>query len=79
MQAHKIVPREEWLAARKAHLIHEKEATRQLDRLAAERRNLPWVKVEKVRVTLEREASGAMMRQQTTAVFLWISMPAQAG
>lgn len=47
MQTHRIVSREEWLAARKAHLIHEKEATRQLDRLAAERRNLPWVKVEK--------------------------------
>jgi predicted dithiol-disulfide oxidoreductase (DUF899 family) len=47
MQRHKIVSREEWLAARQAHLVHEKELTRQTDRLAAERRELPWVKVDK--------------------------------
>ncbi len=42
-----IVAREEWLAARKRHLEHEKEATRTLDRLRAERRALPWVKIDK--------------------------------
>ena len=42
-----IVSREEWTAARKAHLAHEKELTRARDRLSAERRELPWVKVEK--------------------------------
>jgi len=47
MQKHKVVSREEWLAARKAHLIHEKELTRWNDKLAAERRELPWVKVDK--------------------------------
>jgi predicted dithiol-disulfide oxidoreductase (DUF899 family) len=47
MQPHKIVSREEWTAARKAHLVHEKELTRARDRLAAERRDLPWVKLEK--------------------------------
>ena len=47
MQPHKIVSREEWTAARKAHLAHEKELTRARDRLSAERRELPWVKVEK--------------------------------
>jgi predicted dithiol-disulfide oxidoreductase (DUF899 family) len=47
MQQHKIVSREDWLAARKAHLVREKELTRQNDRLAAERRELPWVKVDK--------------------------------
>lgn len=47
MQKHKVVSREEWLAARKAHLIHEKELTRRNDKLAAERRELPWVKVDK--------------------------------
>jgi predicted dithiol-disulfide oxidoreductase (DUF899 family) len=46
MQPHKIVSREEWTAARKAHLAHEKEFTRARDRLSAERRELPWVKVE---------------------------------
>lgn len=44
---HQIVSREEWLAARKVHLAHEKDVTRRLDRLAEERRALPWVKVEK--------------------------------
>lgn len=42
-----IVSHEEWLSARKAHLQHEKEVTKELDRLHAERRRLPMVKVEK--------------------------------
>ena len=44
---HRIVSRDEWLAARKAHLTKEKELTRLRDQLSAERRELPWVKVEK--------------------------------
>ena len=47
MQPHKVVSREEWVAARKAHLANEKELTRLRDKLSAERRELPWVKVEK--------------------------------
>jgi predicted dithiol-disulfide oxidoreductase (DUF899 family) len=47
MQPHKIVSREEWTAARQALLTHEKQLTRARDRLSAERRELPWVKVEK--------------------------------
>jgi predicted dithiol-disulfide oxidoreductase (DUF899 family) len=43
----KIVSRDEWLAARKKLLKKEKELTHQKDALAAERRQLPWVKVEK--------------------------------
>ena len=46
MQDHKVVSREEWLAARKEHLAKEKEFTRLRDQLGAERRELPWVKVE---------------------------------
>jgi predicted dithiol-disulfide oxidoreductase (DUF899 family) len=42
-----IVSREEWLAARKAHLKNEKALTRMRDLVAAERRSLPWVKIEK--------------------------------
>jgi predicted dithiol-disulfide oxidoreductase (DUF899 family) len=42
-----IVTQNEWLPARKAHLEHEKEITRQFDRLRAERRRLPMVKIEK--------------------------------
>jgi predicted dithiol-disulfide oxidoreductase (DUF899 family) len=44
---HKIVSRDEWLAARKAHLKNEKALTRMRDLVSAERRALPWVKVEK--------------------------------
>lgn len=42
-----IVSRAEWIAARKQLLAQEKEMTRLRDRLSAERRKLPWVKVEK--------------------------------
>lgn len=41
-----IVSREEWLAARKALLAHEREVTHLRDRVNAERRALPWVRVE---------------------------------
>jgi predicted dithiol-disulfide oxidoreductase (DUF899 family) len=44
---HQVVSREEWLAARKRLLSKEKELTRLRDRLSAERRELPWVKVDK--------------------------------
>jgi predicted dithiol-disulfide oxidoreductase (DUF899 family) len=44
---HKIGTREQWLAARKQLLAKEKELTHARDALAAERRALPWVKVEK--------------------------------
>ncbi len=43
----KIGSRAEWLAARKKLLAREKQLTRERDAIAAERRNLPWVKVEK--------------------------------
>ena len=45
---HKVVSKEEWLEARKAHLAKEKEFTRQRDELSRQRRELPWVKVEKI-------------------------------
>ena len=47
MQHHPVVSREEWLAARKALLAKEKEATHLRDKINAERLALPWVKVEK--------------------------------
>jgi predicted dithiol-disulfide oxidoreductase (DUF899 family) len=47
MQTHKIVSRQDWIAARTALLAKEKEMTQLRDRLAEERRALPWVKVEK--------------------------------
>ncbi len=47
MTQHTVGTREEWLAARKALLEREKELTRRSDELARERRELPWVAVEK--------------------------------
>lgn len=44
---HKVVSRDEWLAAGKAHLVKEKALIKARDKLSAERRALPWVKVEK--------------------------------
>ncbi|PWE58122.1 DUF899 domain-containing protein [Metarhizobium album] len=44
---HPVVSREEWLEARRALLVQEKEATRQRDRLNEARLALPWVKVDK--------------------------------
>jgi predicted dithiol-disulfide oxidoreductase (DUF899 family) len=43
----RIVSRAEWLAARKALLVKEKEASRARDALSAERRKLPMVRIEK--------------------------------
>lgn len=43
---HAIVSREDWLAARTALLAKELEMTHALDALRAERRQLPWVKIE---------------------------------
>ena len=50
MQTHRIGSHDEWLAARKAHLTKEKELTSLRDKLNAERRELPWVRVEKTYV-----------------------------
>ena len=47
MRHNPIVSQDEWLAARKRHLTREKEFTRLRDQLSAERRELPWVRVEK--------------------------------
>ena len=43
----RVVTRDEWLAARRDHLQREKELTRLRDRVSAERRELPWVLIEK--------------------------------
>jgi len=44
---HKVVSRNEWLEARLAHLAAEKELTRKSDELSRQRRELPWVQVDK--------------------------------
>jgi len=47
MKSHKIVSATEWVAARKRLLAKEKEFTRLRDDLSRERRELPWVRVDK--------------------------------
>jgi predicted dithiol-disulfide oxidoreductase (DUF899 family) len=74
---HRVVSREEWLDARQQHLLKEKELTRQRDRLSAERRELPWVRVDKQyvfetpagRKTLEQLFDGR--RQLIVYHFMW--------
>src|SRR3546814_279305 len=44
---HPVVPAEQWLAQRKALLAREKELTHLYDKVAEERRALPWTRVEK--------------------------------
>ena len=47
MTDHQVVSREDWAAAREELLAREKEHTRLGDELAGQRRELPWVRVEK--------------------------------
>jgi len=47
LKNHPVVSREEWLSARTAFLAKEKEFTRLRDELSQQRRELPWVKVDK--------------------------------
>jgi predicted dithiol-disulfide oxidoreductase (DUF899 family) len=44
---HPVVSQSEWIAARKRFLAREKDFTRQRDELSAQRRALPWVRVDK--------------------------------
>ena len=47
LKTHPIVAPEEWEAARQQLLVKEKELTRARDAVAAQRRRMPWVAVEK--------------------------------
>ena len=47
MTDHTVISREEWQAARDELLQREKEHTRMADELARQRRELPWVAIEK--------------------------------
>jgi predicted dithiol-disulfide oxidoreductase (DUF899 family) len=47
MTDHKVVDRKEWQAARDELLVREKEHTRLGDELARQRRELPWVAIDK--------------------------------
>jgi len=57
MTAHRAGTREEWLRAREELLRREKELTRLGDDVARQRRELPWVRVEKEYVFETEEGS----------------------
>ena len=59
MQNHKVVSREEWLVARKELLIKEKEFTRLRDQLSQQRRDLPWVQIDKESMLSQRSQKRA--------------------
>lgn len=46
LEKHRVVSRQEWIKARKAHLAKEKAFTRQRDELTRATRELPWVRVD---------------------------------
>ncbi len=55
-----VVNEAEWRAARQALLVREKELTHAMEKLHAERRELPWVRVDKD-YTLEGPAGAASL------------------
>jgi predicted dithiol-disulfide oxidoreductase (DUF899 family) len=56
-----VVSRDEWLAARTGLLAREKELTRLRDRLSADRRRLPMVRVEKEYVFVGPEGEATLL------------------
>ena len=65
----RIVSEEEWLEARKELLVEEKELTRQCDRVALKRRQLPWVKVEKEYVFRKQKEDGSIEEKNLLDLF----------
>ena len=47
MTTHEVVSKDEWVEARKRLLAKEKEFTRMREQLSAERRALPWMRIDK--------------------------------
>ena len=47
MEKPSVVSQDQWTAARKELLEKEKELTRLRDEVSRERRNLPWVRIDK--------------------------------
>ncbi len=45
MSDHDVVNRDDWMAARRALLVDEKQYTKESDRMSSKRQSLPWLKV----------------------------------
>ena len=72
MQPNQLASQEEWLAARRALLIKEKAHMRAGDALAAERRSLPWLKIEKT-YTFDTPNGPRTYRRRMQWDFDWVS------
>jgi predicted dithiol-disulfide oxidoreductase (DUF899 family) len=64
MESHRVVSRDDWIEERKVLLAREKEFTRLRDQLSQERRDLPWVRVDK-----EYVFDGAAGKQTLSELF----------
>jgi hypothetical protein len=71
MTEHRTGTREEWQAARDELLTREKEHTRMGDELARERRELPWVRVEKEYRFDADDGTRALASSSTAAPSCW--------
>jgi predicted dithiol-disulfide oxidoreductase (DUF899 family) len=71
MTDHKIGSRAEWQAAREVLLRREKEHTRMGDDLARQRRELPWVPVERD-YRFETDAWAPKGRDESDSSEFWI-------
>ena len=68
MTEHKVVSREEWASSRDELLAREKEHTRLGDELARQRRELPWVRVEREYVFDTDDGPRPLAESSTAAV-----------
>jgi hypothetical protein len=66
MKTPPIVTTQEWEAARQQLLVKEKELTRARDALAAERRRMPWLAVEKDYEFGGPEATASLLDSEST-------------
>ena len=65
---HPVVSRQQWLAERKKLIAREKELTRLGDQVAAERRALPWVRMDK-EYLFDTPRGRRLLRRRPTATF----------
>ncbi|MEY2434654.1 MAG: hypothetical protein QOC92_4379 [Acidimicrobiaceae bacterium] len=78
MSLPKVATHEEWLVARKALLVKEKELTRKRDALNAERRRLPMVRIDKDYVFESPDGKASLLdlfdgrRQLIVQHFMWL-------
>src|SRR5258708_17321566 len=73
MTTHKVVPHDDWVAARMKHLAKEKEFTHMRDQLSRERRDLPWELVEKEYI-FEGEAGSKPSLSCSRDAISWLSI-----